>query len=346
LIIAEVAWLPSPEYPRVPKLFFLYSLLFFDSFLITWINLYFFYRTWQSPVGAVKAAVITAIKAGYRHIDCAAGYGNEHEVGEAFDELFASGIVKREEIFVTSKLWLSNCHPDLVEAALKKTLADLRLSYLDLYLIHWPFFITKDSVFPAPFENRLGYNKESYLAIWRELEKAVDAGLIKAIGTSNMSAKKLNDLLESARIPPSVNQVELHPFLASNELLAWCTKKGIALTGYSPLGSPDRPKRLMEDGDPAPLFDETILSIAKAHEKEPAQILIRWAVQRGTISIPKSITPARIEANGKIFDFSLTDDEMASIGKLNNNQRLIKGLPMVKENQPWVELWDLDFNYE
>jgi alcohol dehydrogenase (NADP+) len=244
-----------------------------------------------------------------------------------------------------SKLWLSNCHPELVEAALKKTLADLRLTYLDLYLIHWPFFMTKDSVFPAPFENRLGYNKDSYLAIWRELEKAVDAGLIKAIGTSNMSAKKLYDLLQSARIPPSVNQVELHPFLASNELLAWCTKKGIVLTGYSPLGSPDRPKRLMEDGDPAPLFDETIIDIAKAHGKEPAQVLIRWAIQRGTVSIPKSITPSRIEANGKVFDFTLSEEDMARIGKLNNNQRLIKGLPMVKENQPWVELWDLDFDY-
>jgi alcohol dehydrogenase (NADP+) len=297
--------------------------------------------TWKSAAGEVKAAVISAIESGYRAIDCAAGYGNEGEVGEALTDVISRGIVAREELFITSKLWVSSAYPEEVAGALSKTLSDLKLAYLDLYLIHWPFSLVKGSAFPAPVENRRGYSAEAYLAVWRELEKEVDGGRAKAIGCSNMSAKKLDELLAHARIPPAVNQVEGHPYLASTDLLAWCGSKGIAMTAYSPLGSPDRPARLVEEGDPAPLFSETIIAIAGAHNKSAAQVLIRWAIQRGTIVIPKSVTPARIASNIAVFDFELTEEDMKAIAALNNGQRLIKGYPWLTEGQVWQDCWDL-----
>jgi diketogulonate reductase-like aldo/keto reductase len=207
--------------------------------------------TWQSPKGAVKTAVTAALEAGYRAIDGASGYGNEQEVGEGIADAIARGVCKREDIFVTSKLWVASAYPEEVATSLDKTLSDLGLAYLDLYLIHWPFSLTKGSPFPAPVENRLGYDAARYAAVWKEMEKAVAAGKVKAIGTSNMSAKKLADLLKVCTIPPAVNQCESHPFLSQTKEIAWLKKHNIAFTSYSPLGSPDRPPRLIEEGDPA-----------------------------------------------------------------------------------------------
>lgn len=160
---------------------------------------------------------------------------------------------------------MANAFPELVEAALTKTLTDLKTGYLDLYLVHWPFAIEKGAPFPAPMEQRLGYDAARYLGVWRELEKLVDAGKIRALGCSNMSAKKLSALMAEARIQPSVVQVEAHPFLAQVPLKSYCDRKGIVLTAYSPLGSPDRPARLVEATDPAPLHDDTVNAIAQKH---------------------------------------------------------------------------------
>ena len=181
--------------------------------------------------------------------------------------------------------------------------------------------------------------------MWRVLEAEVDAGRARAIGCSNMSARKLAALLKTARIPPAVNQVESHPFLAQNELKAWCAARGIALTAYSPLGSPDRPARLVEEADPAPLHDPVVAGIAAATGKSAAQVLLRWQVQRGWIAIPKSVTPERIAANLAVFDFELSPAHMAALGALNNGQRLIKGHPWLLEGQTWQSLWDADFDY-
>lgn len=233
----------------------------------------------------------------------------------------------------------------MVKDALEKTLNDLKITYLDLYLVHWPFRLKKGSAFPAPVEDRLGYDPEAYLAVWREMENAVDAGKTKAIGTSNMSAKKLANLLKQARIRPVVNQVEIHPFLSQAKLKEWCERHQIILTGYSPLGSPDRPARLVEEGDPAPLFDPTVQAIATRYNKSPAQILIRWAIQRGTIVIPKSVTPSRILENSQVGDFTLNDGDLKELGSLDNGQRLIKGHPWLLEGQTWQSLWDEDFDY-
>jgi len=204
--------------------------------------------TWQSAPGAVKDAVIAAVEAGYRHIDCAAGYGNEHEVGAALEDVIARGIVTRADLFITSKLWVANCFTDLAGPSLDKTLADLKTPYVDLYLVHWPYWIKRGSPFPAAMEDRTGYSADDFLAVWRVLEAAVDAGKVRALGTSNMSAKKLATLKAGARVAPAVNQVEAHPFLAQNKLQEWCTRHGIVCTAYSPLGSPDRPVRCVHAG--------------------------------------------------------------------------------------------------
>lgn len=260
--------------------------------------------------------------------------------------MLSRGVCKREELFVTSKLWCNRAHPEHVSTALAKTLADLQLSYLDLYLVHWPFqYAPTNTTIPAPMAERLGYTPEAYAAVWREMEAAVDAGKAKSIGTSNMSAKKLHALLATARIKPAVNQVESHPFLAQTALLAWCMKHGILITAYSPLGSPARPARTVEEGDPAPLHDATILRIAAKHGKSAAQVLIRWQMQRGVIVIPKSATPARIQENLAVGDFALDDEDMAAIVALDRGHRLIKGMHGVRDGETWQDLWDVDWEH-
>lgn len=260
---------------------------------------------------------------------------------------------------MTSKLWVASSFPDTVATALAKTLADLRLTYvrrrrarsrrdsplpppvalrtfltipsppppaqLDLYLVHWPFRIAKGSEFPAPPENRLGYDEAAYAAVWVEMERAVDAGFTRAIGCSNMTARKLSALLKTARIRPAVNQCESHPFLAQAKEIAWLKAHGIAFTAYSPLGSPDRPARLIEESDPAPLHEPAVLAIAAKHGKEPAQVLIRWQVQRGVVVIPKSTTPARIASNIDVFSFDLDSADIEALAALDSGRRLIKG---------------------
>ena len=264
-------------------------------------------------------------------------------MGEGLADCFSRGIVTREQVFVTSKLWVSKAYPEEVAGALTQTLSDLGLSYLDLYLVHWPFAITKGSAFPAPVENRLGYDAARYAAVWTEMEAAVTGGRCRHIGVSNMTARKLTELLKTCTIKPAVNQVESHPFLSQAKELAWLTAQGIVLTAYSPLGSPDRPARLQEEGDPAPLHDDTIKAIAAKHSVEPAQVLIRWQTQRGVVVIPKSVTPARIASNFAASGFELDAKDLAEIAALDKGQRLIKGHPWLKEGETWQQLWDTDF---
>lgn len=295
--------------------------------------------TWKSTPGDVGKAVTEAIKAGYRHIDCAAIYGNEAEIGKALQELFAAGVVKREELFITSKLWITQTDPADVLPALAKTLSDLQLGYLDLYLIHWAHFAKKGSSFPLPAEARLGYSPAAVQAVWAELEKAHAAGQVKAIGVSNFTVKKLKELLAVATVKPANNQVELHPFLPQKQLLQFCAEQGITVTAYSPLGSPDRPGA--SAAAPAPLADATVKAIAEAKGVTPAQVLLRWGVQRGTAVIPKSVTPARIAANADLYSFELTAEEMAALDKLGESPvRLVDGSFLAPEGMSVADFWD------
>lgn len=263
-----------------------------------------------------------AIDMGYRHIDGAHVYQNEDEVGDGINAKIADGTVKREEIFVTSKLWNTFHRPDLVRGALEQTLKDLKLDYVDLYLIHWPMAYKEDGpLFPADEAGKTLYSDVDYVDTWKEMEKLVDAGLAKSVGISNFNSKQVVRVLEAARIKPVVNQVECHPYLAQTKLSAFCKEHGIAITGYSPLGSPARPWVTAQD--PVLLEEPEIKRLATKHGKSAAQILLRWQIQVGHITIPKSTNKTRIAENFNIFDFELPAEDMAAIGKLDRNLRFV-----------------------
>merc|ERR1712130_330760 len=277
--------------------------------------------TWKSKSGEVETAVEHALRKGYRHLDCAAFYGNEAEVGAG---IVASGVA-RSEIFITSKLWNTKHHPEDVEAACRKTLEDLGLDYLDLYLIHWPvaFQRGEDGV-PKNEDGTIKYDNEIHpTTTWLAMEKLVEKGLTKSIGLSNFNSVQIADVLEKGSVKPVTNQVECHPYLGQAKLFDFCKERGITITAYSPLGSPDR--LWAQPGEPLLLEDPKIKAIAAKHSKSPAQVLIRWQVQRGIIVIPKSVTPMRIEENANIFDFKLSVDEMKEIESFDCNGRLLDG---------------------
>lgn len=248
--------------------------------------------TWQSKPGEVGKAVEAALKAGYRHIDTAAAYGNEKEVGEGIK---ASG-VPRDQIFLTTKL--NNPDHKRVPEALEDSLKNLGTDYVDLYLMHWP-------ASTLPGEGMKYYDDWDFVDTWREMQKLVGTGKVKAIGVSNFAIKNLERLLndESCKVVPAVNQIELHPGNPSPKLIAYLKSKGIHASGYSPLGSTDSPLSK----------NSTLEEIAKAKGKAPAQVLLLWGIQKGWSVLPKSVTPSRIEANFDIDNISLTDEEVAKI---------------------------------
>lgn len=272
--------------------------------------------TWESPTDKAGQAVKYAlIEADYPHIDCAAIYRNEKEIGEAFGKVFA-GERKRKDVFITSKLWNTEHKAERVRLACEKTLSDLQLDYLDLYLMHWG--IAENGQHDA--DGFLITEKISIRETWEAMEELVHAGLVKAIGVANFTAPMLVDLMTYAKIMPAVNQIELHPYLQQSEFVAFCQHQGIAVTAYSPLGSPGNYR---EHGFPIIAEDPVIADIAKAHGKSPHQVLIRWGIQRNTVVIPKSITPDRIKHNIEVFDFELSSDDMQKIATLDRNLRFV-----------------------
>lgn len=284
--------------------------------------------TWKSAPGIVGEAVRAALEeCGYRHIDCAAIYGNEPEVGEAFTNVFSKKQIKREEVFVTSKLWNNMHRADEVEVACKKSLSDLKLDYLDLYLMHWGVATIPDR--PDQPANQRGepLNKDGVLELtsasiretWEAMEKLVKQGLVKAIGVANFTGIMLTDLLTYAKIKPAMNQVELHPYNQQQRLVDFCKYNDIAVTGYSPLGSPGNAKQ----DAPNLLADELILKLSKQYKKTSAQILVRWAIQRGTVTIPKSTHAERLKENIDVFDFALVEADMKEIAGLERRYRFV-----------------------
>lgn len=268
--------------------------------------------TWKAAENLVGQAVEFAIsKAGYKHIDCAAIYGNEKEIGVAFEKVIGKTI-KREDLFITSKLWNTNHKSENVEKALRQTLSDLKLDYLDLYLMHWGIaFKPGTEIFePVPISET-----------WKAMENLVKKGLVKSIGVSNFTSIMIHDLLSYAAIKPAVNQIELHPYNTQEELIAYCKNQDITVTAYSPLGR----SGIRRDGKKgSKIADEQVVkAIAVKYKKTPSQVLINWAVGRGTIPIPKSITPARIAENFEVFDFELTNLEQKEISNLNKNYRFV-----------------------
>lgn len=281
--------------------------------------------TWKSNPGEVYDAVLEAIKVGYRHIDCAMIYGNEKEIGNALSAYFSSGMVKREDLWITSKLWCNSHGKENVIPALKSTLSDLQLDYLDLYLVHWPVALQPDIIFPEKGEDMVSLSKLPITDTWKGMEAALAEGLTRHIGVCNFSIKKLEALSAVANQKPEMNQIELHPFLQQNTMLKYCKKEGIHLTAYSPLGSPDRIAQMKADNEPSLLNNQVISAIAGKHGCSTAQILIAWALERGTSVIPKSVNPGRIKQNFEAAAIALNTEDMTQIATLDKHFRYVNG---------------------
>jgi len=285
---------------------------------------------------AVKGAAVV----GYRHFDCASVYGNEVAVGASLEQIQRDG-VKREELWITSKLW-NDKHDDVIGSC-RQSLEDLRLKYLDLYLVHWPFpnFHAPGCDVTSRSPDAKPYIHESYMKTWRQMEELVDMGLVRHIGTSNMTVPKLKLVLRDARIKPAVNEMELHPHFQQPELFKFVVENGIQPIGYCPIGSPGRPERDRTPEDTAPTEDPVIIEIARRHGVHPAAVCIKWAVQRGQTPIPFSVHNYRANLECVTRD-PLTDEEMQAIATLDRNCRLIKGQVFLwKDGQTWEDLWDM-----
>lgn len=281
--------------------------------------------TWKSKPGEVKEAVLTAIKEGYRHIDCAPIYNNEKEVGVALKQAFDEGIVKREEMWITSKLWNDSHKKDQVIPALKQTLADLQLDYLDLYLIHWPVAFKEGVTFPEQSEDFLSLKDVPLRETWKGMQQAMEKGLTRHIGVSNFKKKKIQELIDATGFAPEMNQVEMHPLLPQKELVGYCFDRNIHLTAYSPLGSGDRSEQMKQDNEPTLLENETINEVAKKHAISPAQVLISWQIHRGVVVIPKSTNAGRIKENYDAAFIKLDHEDLEKINGIDYNFRFVDG---------------------
>ncbi|KAG5869125.1 hypothetical protein JTB14_023935 [Gonioctena quinquepunctata] len=253
--------------------------------------------TWKSKPGEVEQAVKDAIDIGYRHIDCAFIYGNEKEVGAALKAKIADGTVKREDLFITSKLWNSFHRPDLEGS----------------------------DVFPKDADGNILFSDVDYVDTWKALEECVKKGLARSIGISNFNRKQVERVLAVATIKPAVNQVECHPYLNQKKLIDFCRSKDIAITGYSPLGSPDRPWATPDD--PQLMDDPKLKQLSVKYKKTPAQILLRYQIERGVITIPKSVTKSRIQQNFDIFDFALSKEDVTYLDGFDCNGRFCPMTP-------------------
>jgi diketogulonate reductase-like aldo/keto reductase len=293
----------------------------------------------------VAEAVVGAAEVGYRHFDCAAVYGNEALIGESLRAVMRGG-VRRENLWVTSKLWNDRHAETNVIPACRQSLEDLQLDFLDLYLIHWPFpnWHPPGGDVSSRAADARPYIHDAYMKTWRRLEKLVEMGLTRHIGVSNMTIPKLRLLLRDADIRPCCNEMELHPHFQQPDLFQFVLDSGMVAIGYSPLGSPGRPERDRTLEDTVDIADPTIVGIAERLGLHPAVVCLKWAVQRGQVPIPMSATRRNYLANIRgVVGEPLTDDDMRAIAAIDRNCRLIKGQVFLwKDDQSWEDLWDLN----
>lgn len=286
---------------------------------------------WKIPREDTAQSVVEAVRAGYRHFDSAADYGNEKETGEGLKEAIAQGLVAREDLWVTSKLWNTFHGAGHVEEACRKSLDDLGLDYLDLYLVHFPIaleYVPVETRYPPEWLHDPDADnpvmkpaKVPLHETWVAMEKLVDAGLVKRIGVCNYNSALIHDLMTYARIAPAMLQIESHPYLTQEKLIRCARGYGIDVTAFSPLGAQSYFELDMANREESLLGTAPVMVAAQAHGKTPAQVLLRWGIQRGTAIIPKTTKPERMRENLAIDDFSLSEVEMAAISSLNQNRR-------------------------
>lgn len=292
----------------------------------------------------VSNAVAGAIRCGYRMFDCAACYGNEDQIGEVFKAAFDEGAVKREELFVMTKVW--NDMHERVEESCRKSIADLQCGYIDLFFIHWPFpnYHAPGCDVDSRNPDSRPFSVEEFINTYRQCEALVEKGLIRNIGISNMTIPKLEAVLPLMKIMPVACELELHPCFQQQELFDYLVAHKIQPIGFMPLGSPQRPERDMMPEDVADMKTPEMQEIAKAHGCHPALISLKWAHQRGQIPIPFSVHEAEYVSNLKsMTEDPLTEEEMAVIATLERNNRLVKGQVFLWEGaNDWHDLWDED----
>lgn len=283
--------------------------------------------TWKIPDDLTPQIVHQALEIGYRHLDCAADYGNEKLVGKGIASALAAGICTREDLWVTSKLWNTYHEPQHVRAACEKSLTDLGLDYVDLYLIHFPIaleFVPFEELYPPGWTaggEAMNPIKVPYADTWRAMEELVDAGLVKKIGVSNLTTASLRDVLSYARIKPAVLQVEIHPFLAQNALVRYCQEEDIVVTAFSPFGADSYLPLGMAEESERLLNHPVLEKIATSHQRSTAQVALRWAIQRGIVPIPKTQSPEHLRENIDLFEFILSEEEMGALDRLDRHRR-------------------------
>jgi D-xylose reductase len=286
---------------------------------------------WKIEPDHAAQTVEEAVRCGYRHLDCGCDYANEAQVGAGLRQVLRSGLCKREDLWVTSKLWNTYHAQQHARPALERSLHDLQLDYLDLYLIHFPIalkYVAFDERYPPGWFHdpdssapRMEPARVPISETWRAMEELAQSGLVRNIGVCNFNVALLRDLLSYAEIRPSVLQVELHPSLAQEKLLRFCREERIAVTAFSPLGAASYFSLGMAEKNESVLEHPAVREAASRHEKTPAQIVLRWGIQRGTAVIPKTTRPERLRENLAIFDFELAAEEMAAITRLDRGRR-------------------------
>eukprot|EP00934_Nitzschia_sp_Nitz4_P003044 Nitzschia sp. Nitz4//scaffold1_size375055//307734//308714//NITZ4_000323-RA/size375055-processed-gene-0.462-mRNA-1//-1//CDS//3329541186//3034//frame0 len=282
---------------------------------------------WKVPREVCADVCFEAIRAGYRRLDCACDYGNEAEVGEGIARALKDGLCTREDLFITSKLWNTYHSPEHVAKACKRSLDDLQLSYFDEYLIHFPIsmeFVPFEAKYPPEWTNMEGKMvlvPQDMCATWAAMEGLVGAGLTKSIGVCNFSTQLLRQIFSTCKIRPVTLQIELHPHNSQERLVRFAHEQGMKVTGFSTLGASSYLELNMATDNELLLKDPMVVAIASAHKKLPAQVLIRWAMQRNTFPLTKTCKMERMTENRNVFDFTLSEDEMKKINSLNKNKR-------------------------
>jgi alcohol dehydrogenase (NADP+) len=293
----------------------------------------------------IATAVEGAAEIGFRLFDCAAVYGNEDLIGKSFHNIMQKGI-KREELFITSKVWNDMHGKGDVMISCAKSLKDLQVDYLDLLFVHWPFrnFHPKGAAPDYHNSNARPFSHDQYMETWYQLEELVKKGYVRHIGVSNMTIPKLKLLLRDCRIMPSANEMELHPCFQQPEIFDYCVENNIQPIGFTPIGSPTRPDRDKTPDDVSDIEEPIIVKIAKAHNVHPAVICLKWAVQRGQIPIPFSVYKNEYMSNLRCTtEDPLTDAEMKELAKTDKKCRLIKGQVFLWDgSKGWEDLWDVN----